>query len=457
MRFYRYLTLLLISTAMAWGADAGNSTSTSSATFHKDIQPILQRNCQNCHRPGQIGPMSLLSYEEARPWAKAIKAAVSSRKMPPWFADPKYGHFLNDRSLKQSDIDTIAKWVDAGAPKGNETDAPAAVVWPAEGWRIKPDHIVKGVEYKVPKTGILPWTYVKVPMGFKEDTWVTSMEMRPGSNPAVTHHYCIIVVPHQENAKYGVFSDSGMTGKQAEAGDAPFEGCYEKGQEEFDYRPENAGRLIPANSDLVFQMHYAPNGQEAVDQPQVGFTIAKAVPPNRYVFFNVGGGTQLNIAPNEANYKSPGQEAELLQDVKIVWLQAHAHMRAKEFTFKIYYPDGRSETALHVSWNPYWQTIYYPAQPIIAPKGTRLYVDGIYDNSANNPFNPDPSAPVKFGDQYTDEMLFPTYGVIVDSSIDPAKMRIFQPSPRAARDFTVIGRWRTTGGGRSRRCPVDSC
>jgi len=432
MRFC--LALSLFGGMLAWGADASGN----SVTFHKDVQPILQRNCQICHRQGQIGPMSLLSYDEIRPWAKAIKTAVASRKMPPWFADSKYGHFSNDRSLKSADIDTIAKWVDAGAPKGDEKDAPMPVKWPSEGWRISPDHVVKGGVYNVPKSGILPWTYVKVPMGFKEDTWVTSMEMRPGQNPAITHHYCIMIVPHTEDAKYNVFSPSGMLGKTAEAGDAPFEGCYEKGQEEFDYRPENAGRLIPANSDMVFQMHYAPNGTEAIDQPQVGFTIAKEPPKNRYVFFNVGGGIQLNIKPNQADYHAPGQEAELLQDVKIVWLQAHAHMRAKEFTFKIFYPDGRDETALHVFWNPYWQTIYYPTEPIIAPKGTRLYVDGIYDNSANNPFNPDPSAPVKFGDQYVDEMLFPTYGVVVPASIDPAKVPIFGPSSRAGKDFTVI-------------------
>jgi hypothetical protein len=418
---------------------AADVSSTSNITFHKDVEPILQRNCQSCHRPGQIGPMSLLSYEEARPWAKAIKSATSSRKMPPWFADPKYGHFSNDRSLKPAEIDTIAKWVDAGARKGGDSDAPTPVAWPAEGWRIQPDHIVKGGVYRVPKSGILPWTYVKVPMSFKEDTWVTSMEMRPGKTPAALHHYCIIIVPHTEDAVYNVFSPSGMGGKTKEAGNYPFEGCYEKGQEEFDYRPLSAGRLIPANSDMVFQMHYNTNGKDEIeDQPQVGFTIAKEVPKNRYVFLNVGGGTQLNINPYEGNYQGPGQEAELLQDVKIMWLQMHAHLRAKEFTFRFFYPDGREEIPLKVKWDPYWQTVYYPTEPLVLPKGTRLYVDGIYDNSANNPFNPDPGAPVKFGDQYTDEMMFPTYGVVVPASIDPEKVPIFKPSYRAGRDFTVV-------------------
>src|SRR5256885_10505517 len=153
----------------------GADVAVSNVTFSKDVLPILQRNCQNCHRPGQIGPMSLLSYEEARPWAKAIKAAVASKKMPPWFADPAYGHFSNDRTLKPGEIETLVKWADSGAPAGDAKDAPTPVAWPEAGWRIKPDVVVKGVEYHVvQKTGIMPWMYVTVPTGFKQDTWVTS-------------------------------------------------------------------------------------------------------------------------------------------------------------------------------------------------------------------------------------------------------------------------------------------
>jgi len=419
---------------MALGADV--SKPVGPVTFSKDVLPILQRNCQNCHRPGQIGPLSLLTYEDARPWAKAIKAAVASKKMPPWFADPDYGHFSNERTLKPGEIDTLVRWVDGGAVAGDPHDAPAAVAFPAEGWRIKPDVIVRGVEYRVTqKSGIMPWMYVTVPMPFKEDTWVTSMEMRPGSNPALTHHYCIFITPHREDTKYGVFSEK--TQGEATAG-APFEGCYEKGQEEFDYRPQHAGRLIPANSDMIFQMHYAPNGQEAADVPQVGFTVTKDRPARQYVFLNVGSGRQINIKPNDPDYKAPEQEGVLTVDAEIVWMQAHAHYRAKEMTFSIAFPDGREETALRVHWNPYWQSLYYPSQPIMAPKGTRLHVMGRYDNSANNPFNPDPNAPVLFGEQAKDEMLFITYGAIVDGSLDLAKVKVVQPSPKAGRDYTIL-------------------
>src|SRR5438105_11254394 len=151
--------------ACAFGAEAP-------VTFNKDVLPILQRNCQTCHRPGNIAPMSFLTYEGARPWAKAIKSAVVMRKMPPWFADPQYGHYSNDRSLKQSEIDTIAKWADSGAPAGDPRNAPAVVQWPENGWQIKPDVIVKGVPYNVPASGLLEWTWVVLPSPFKDDTWV---------------------------------------------------------------------------------------------------------------------------------------------------------------------------------------------------------------------------------------------------------------------------------------------
>jgi len=158
-------------------------------TFHKDVEPILQRNCQTCHRPGQVAPMSFLTYQNVRPWAKAMKAAVVSRKMPPWFADPQHGPYLNDRSLKQNDIDTIAQWADAGAPEGDAKDAPVAVTWP-QGWAIKPDVIVDGPVTDVPaspKNNVVEWITVIMPTGFTKDTWVTSVQIKP-EFPAVTHH-----------------------------------------------------------------------------------------------------------------------------------------------------------------------------------------------------------------------------------------------------------------------------
>jgi hypothetical protein len=162
------------------------SQANTSPTFTKDVLPLLQKNCQICHRPGQIAPMSLLSYKETRPWAKAIRNAVVTRKMPPWFAEPQYAHFRNDRTLAQGDIETIVKWVESGAPEGDPKDAPAPVQWPEKGWQIKPDIIVDLPEFTVPANGIVEWTDITIPGPFKEDTWITSMEILP-DNPQVIH------------------------------------------------------------------------------------------------------------------------------------------------------------------------------------------------------------------------------------------------------------------------------
>ena len=163
-------------------------------TFHKDIAPILQKNCESCHRPGQIGPMSLVGYQNARPWAKAIRAAVLSRKMPPWFADPKYAHFANDRRLSVADINTITAWADSGAPEGDAKDKHGPAQW-KDGWNIVPDLTIEmPVSYDIPNTGTLEYTYFLAPIQFKEDTWVTMGEMRPGARANV-HHAIAYVRP----------------------------------------------------------------------------------------------------------------------------------------------------------------------------------------------------------------------------------------------------------------------
>ena len=270
-------------------------------TFHKDVEPILQRNCQTCHRPGQVAPMSFLTYQNVRPWAKAMKAAVLARKMPPWFADPQHGPYLNDRSLKQNEIDTIAKWADAGAPEGDVADAPAAVAWP-DGWAIKPDIIVNGPVTDVPaspKNNVVEWITVIMPTGFTKDTWVTSVQIKP-EFPAVTHHICVSYIPHNPNYKYGVayWADKerdedgsalpekgptflgGGTPRSSDGDPTPIAGresaraarptggaedCYLPGNFAADYRSIHAAKLIPAGSDISFGLHYTPNGKAVTD------------------------------------------------------------------------------------------------------------------------------------------------------------------------------------------------
>src|SRR6266516_6543225 len=191
--------------AAGWPAAAEvNQESGGVVTFYKDVLPILQKNCQSCHRPGQIGPMSLMNHKEARPWAKAIKAAVLSKKMPPWFADPQYGHFNNDRSLKPAEIETLAAWADGGAVEGDSKDAPAPVQWPADGWQIQPDVAVDLPLYPVPARGVKEWEQLAIPAPFKEDTWVTSVEILPGQ-PSVVHHFCFNFEKHKPTTEYNVY------------------------------------------------------------------------------------------------------------------------------------------------------------------------------------------------------------------------------------------------------------
>jgi mono/diheme cytochrome c family protein len=184
---------LLIGT-FAVTATAALSAVVSEVTFNKDVLPILQKNCQSCHRPGEIGPMSLLDYQSARPWAKAIKSAVATRKMPPWFADPKYGHFSNDRRLTEAQINTLVAWVDAGAPEGDAKDKPAPLKW-QDGWNIRPDVVLQMARpFTVPAKGTLQYAYIVIPTGFTKDTWVTAGEIRPGAR-SVVHHMSAIVRP----------------------------------------------------------------------------------------------------------------------------------------------------------------------------------------------------------------------------------------------------------------------
>src|SRR5215469_3219153 len=193
----RIAGLLVLGTAAA-------SADSAPVTFHKDVLPILQKNCQGCHRPGQVAPMSFLTYDTARPWAKAMKVAVLTKKMPPWFADPQFQHFANERSLRPNEVETISKWADAGAPEGNPKDAPPAVNWPKDGWEIQPDIVVNGPETKVPahpKNNVIEWMYVTVPSGVTKDTWITSLQVRP-SEPSVTHHICIYFKPHTADVEY---------------------------------------------------------------------------------------------------------------------------------------------------------------------------------------------------------------------------------------------------------------
>ena len=438
---------------LVWGTDVSGPA----VTFHKDILPILQKNCQSCHRPGQIAPMSFMTYTSTRPWAKAIKAAVASRKMPPWFADPKVGHFANTRALAQADVDLIAKWADNGSLEGNAKDAPPPVRWPAEGWEIQPDLVGQGPVTKVPastKANVFEWTNITVPGPFKEDTWISSAEVKP-NHLAITHHIGVFFKPHTSDVVYyqpewvdkprdengiEIVSADGRTTNpkfSSQMARGTLVGIYAgPGSSATDYRPHEGGVFIPAGSDLVFQVHYTPDGTAVEDQPLIGFTVLKVPPKKQYLNFFIDAPEDRKtfaIPPNDPNWQSPNAETTFKEDATLVWMQPHMHVRGKQQTWSLVYPDGRTETILNVpKYDFNWQLGYELAQPIRVAKGTKLVITGWYDNSPNNKFNPDPNRTVYWGDMTWEEMMQGFFAVIVSRDVDP-KQVVTGPAPRTRR------------------------
>lgn len=466
MRLVPSIFILGVATFSALAAEVSSTNGT--ATFNKDVLPILQRNCQGCHRPGQIAPMSFLTYDSTRPWAKAIKTAVAMRKMPPWFADPQYGHFANDRSLKQAEIDTLVKWADTGAAQGDPKDAPSAIQWPENGWTTKPDMVMKGMPYPVPAApakNVIEWVNVLTPGNFTKDTWVTSIEIRP-TEYSVTHHLCSSFVPHRENAKYNIpvwvdkqRDEAGVEVAPSErqltlptadgkgrvvahegppAGDGPggvgigFV-CYVPGRSLHDFRPHHAALRVPAGYDISWQLHYTPNGKDVTDIPELGLTTMDHA-PERVMIESFGGGANpatFAIPPNDPNWAPDPSNIVFHEDAELVWLAPHMHLRGKDMTYTLIYPDGKSQVVLsvpHYDFN--WQLGYELAEPIKIPKGSKLVVVAHYDNSANNKYNPDPTRTVYQGNMTWEEMFTPFFAVTVEKGVNPMKV-VTIPFPAA--------------------------
>ena len=423
----RYLTICLISTAALHAAEA------PSATFYRDVLPILQERCQSCHRVGEIGPMPLGSYTEARPWAKAIRQAVVTRKMPPWNADGPHGKFHNDPSLSQTEIDTLVAWVDGGAREGNAKDAPPPRSF-TEGWTIgTPDAIFDMPKaYDVPAAGTIEYTYVIVPTGFKEDRWMSSAEVRPG-NRAVVHHANVYVrepgstwlrdypygeafVPREKTVRAG---EGGSSSAGASIEEQMIAG-YIPGRPARQV-PPGYGMLVPAGSDLVFQMHYTTNGKAVRDRTKVGFVFAKQPPERRVIRIQASNATFV-IPPGAASYPVSGT-AQLGVECELIDAYPHMHFRGQSMTLTATYPTGEREQLLRVPRYDFnWQLVYEMGQPKLLPRGTLLRADATFDNSPNNRFNPDPKAEVRWGDQTWEEMMVGFFDVAIPLKTDLEKV-----------------------------------
>jgi len=435
--------LVVLSTTMA------NSGVKKEVTFNKDIAPILYQNCAECHRSNDIAPMALMTYKEARPWARSIKERVLTRDMPPWSPDSKYGEFTNDHRLAQHDIDTVVAWVDQGAKEGDAKDLqPVPEFTSTSGWRLgKPDAVFDiGKEFTV--TPNMPDTIQNfiVPTNFKEDKWVTAAEILPGNRKVVHHVIAFIQTPEmiaqfqkgegraralmqsdvfyrdgtlmKVKADAPVIDDgcSNPNGGSAfkrpsasEGGDAfgLFLAGYAPGKG-IDVFPAGTAKKVPAGSMLVFQMHYSSyggkfEGQQG-DRTRLGLHFASK-PPERSL--NTVGiqNHYFKIPAGDGNHEVTACYT-FDADVHLTSYMPHMHLRGKDMKYDVIYPDGRQETLLWVpkfSFN--WQAMYYLKKPVALPKGTKLIVTAHFDNSDKNKFNPDPKKTIRWGDPTYEEMM----------------------------------------------------
>jgi hypothetical protein len=468
----RYLVIVLLTAITAIGTEvASNSLTPDQAalvTFNKDVLPILQDNCQSCHRTGGIAPMPLVTYENSRPWAKAIKTNVVNKQMPPWFADSHYGEFRNAPKLTQANIDTLVAWADNGAREGSPADNPSQSPQWQDGWRIQPDVVVSMPSaYRVAAKGTGEVREFFIPNPFKEDTWVSSIEIRPG-DPSVVHHV-IVQVPDQAglqvfkkealqeaaigpdqaklafsigaafvdnvrvngNGSVSSYSDMLTKLRERQTGLGAFvtmEAVYAPGSQPLDFRYTDSAKLIPGGKQIRLEVHYTPNGKETMDKTMVGFTLAKAPAARRFVMMAPEHlvDTRNPIPAGAANWETIG-ELTFNQDADLAWFMPHMHLRGKDMTFRLIYPDGREETVLSAKFNFHWQLGYELKEPIKVPKGTRMIVTAHHDNSASNRENPTPGDAAVWGEMTSQEMMLPWFGVIVNGNAKPEAIASYKP------------------------------
>jgi hypothetical protein len=388
---------VVLTTGLVEGSDK------ATVTYSKDVASILNKNCVACHRPGEVAPMSLMSYKEVRPWAKAIREQVVKRVMPPWFADPKYGEFSNDCRLSDNDIATIQTWVEAGAVEGDRKDLPPAPTF-AEGWTIgKPDVVLAMTKaFDIPAEGSIPYQNFVVPTNFTEDRYVQFAEIRQGDRNHVHHIIINVRYPESRQSRGPRPSSQDERPDRRDDSDGRLVG-WAPGEAPLILRPGHA-KLIKKGSDLIFQVHYTTNGERGRDISNVGLIFSK-VPVEKRVVTAGASARDLNIPPGDPNYESSGSFV-FKEDSHIESLHPHMHFRGKDFQYKLVYPDGTSKVLLFVPRYDFgWQLTYFFKQPVAAPKGSRLECVAHHDNSERNKYNPDPTKFVTWGPQTWEEMM----------------------------------------------------
>ena len=361
-------------------------------TYASDVAGIFHKRCAECHHPGTAAPFSLLTYEDARDWSQMIRETVTQRRMPPWSADLRHGKFSNDLRLTTDEVTKIISWVDAGAPQGDPTDTPETPKF-EEGWLIgKPDKIFKMPrEYTVQANGTVAYQYFVTPTNFKQDMWIQAAEARPGNRDVV--HHIIAFIQSPGGRKRDLIRDS--------------IGGYAPGEEPVIY-PLGVGKKLPAGWNIIWQMHYTPTGKTEKDRSELGLIFCKE-PPSKAAHTGLAVDNQFEIPPNAGNFSVVAEE-KIKRDVDLLTLMPHMHVRGKSFRYTARYPDGREDVLLNVpDYDFNWQHRYRLAKPLRIPKGTVLRCEAVYDNSAENPANPDPDQAVSWGNQTWEEMMIGFY------------------------------------------------
>lgn len=393
-------------------------------TFYRDVLPVLQQHCQVCHRAGEIAPFPLMAYTEAKAHAQKIVHMTSTHQMPPWFADPTIGKFADDPSLSPEQIRMLQEWSKAGAPAGNKSDAPSPPHW-TSGWNIAPpdDVVTMTKPVHLPARGQIEYTYEIVPTGFTTGRWVQMSEVRPTARASVHHAVVYIRPPDSKwlrSAPIGVaFTADDLpdakSRRESHWTDSDMLLVYAPGSSP-DSWPDGMAKFIPAGSDLVFQMHYVTNGRATTDQSSVGMVFAKEKPKQRVITLQLTNSSFL-IPPGADNFEVQ-VHGMLPNDATLLSFFPHMHLRGKRFEYDIVHPDGTREPLLRVDWSFHWQLSYKLAKPLFLKAGTELEATAWYDNSKNNPHNPDPTKMVRWGDQTTDEMMVGFFDIAVPAEVD---------------------------------------
>lgn len=405
---------LLVILAVAMSA-AVATCEAATPTFNKDIAPILYQNCAICHRPGEVAPFSLLTYQDAAKRAKLLATVTQKRYMPPWKAEPGYGTFANERRLTDAQIDLIKQWADAGAPEGDAADKPVQPVFP-DGWLGgQPDRVVKvSSKYSLAADGPDQFVCFVIPLNLDRNVFVSGLEFRP-ENRRIVHHALVFLDTEGTARRL-----AGPDGSYPCFGGPRFQGGLIGGWAPGSVpgkRDDEFSRPVPAGADLVLQIHYHPSGKREEDQSSLGLTFSG--PPTRartaVILFN----SRINIPAGDPHYVVK-TSMTMPRDVELWGITPHAHLLGKDMKVNAYMPDGSVVPLIWIKdWDFNWQGGYQYTKPLNLPKGTRVEMEYTYDNSENNPRNPaHPPVRVRWGEQTTDEMAIAFLSVVLPTRVD---------------------------------------